>query len=583
MAAYFHYLKIEKFRGIRSLRWHPSAGVNVILGGGNVGKSTLLESIALLLSPTNSYTLADADYWSRDVEAEFLIEAVISLPGESAINQQGAMAWPWEWDGRNAVLPEVAGDTEQAPRPAVYKIRVRGTAELELAYEIVQPDGNCASLSVALRRSIGVVRLSGDDRSDRDLRLVYGAGLDRLLADRGLRARLGREIAADQIEQHLDQPAREKLDALDLLFGRRALPTELGLAFVGNAGVSVNALVGLTSDKNGVALPLISWGSGTRRLAALAIADSLQDGHPITVVDELERGLEPYRQRQLMKTLIEGAGQAFVTTHSATVVSASEPASLWYIDSAGSIGNLPKSKIARHQSVDPEAFLSRLTIVAEGATEVGFLAALLDRYVPDWSDHGIYISDATGNDNVLNLLEALSTGGLKFAGFADFEGRFDGRWRVLRDRIGHLLFQWERGCLEENIIPLIPHARIFRFIEDPAAEKTTMRLRTLADRLGIESVDFNVISDRSDEELMALIVAAATGQIPEHLVDAEKTVKNPYKGHSSVWFKSVVGGRELAEKVHELGVWPLLQARMVPFLNAIRASVGLEPLPEVEQ
>ena len=132
MAAYFHYLKIEKFRGIRSLRWHPSAGVNVILGGGNVGKSTLLESIALLLSPTNSYTLADADYWSRDVEAEFLIEAVISLPGESAINQQGAMAWPWEWDGRNAVLPEVAGDKEQAPRPAVYKIRVRGTAELEL-------------------------------------------------------------------------------------------------------------------------------------------------------------------------------------------------------------------------------------------------------------------------------------------------------------------------------------------------------------------------------------------------------------------------------------------------------------------
>jgi ABC-type lipoprotein export system ATPase subunit len=35
----------------------------VSLGGGNVGKSTLLEAIALLLSPTNSYTLADADYW----------------------------------------------------------------------------------------------------------------------------------------------------------------------------------------------------------------------------------------------------------------------------------------------------------------------------------------------------------------------------------------------------------------------------------------------------------------------------------------------------------------------------------------
>jgi putative ATP-dependent endonuclease of OLD family len=202
--------------------------------------------------------------------------------------------------------------------------------------------------------------------------------------------------------------------------------------------------------------------------------------------------------------------------------------------------------------------------------------------VPGWSDHGIYISDATGNDNVLSLLEALSSGGLKFAGFADFEGRFEGRWRTLRHRIGDLLFQWEQGCLEENIIPLIPSARIFQLIEDPAAEKTGMRLRTLADRLEIELADFNVISERPDQELKNLIVAAATGQIPGHLANAERNIKNPYKGHASVWFKSITGGRELADKVHELGAWPLLQARMVPFLNVIRASIGLEPLPEVE-
>jgi len=584
MPAHIRYLKIERFRGIFSLEWRPDSQVNVILGGGNVGKSTLLEAIALLFSPTNSFTLADADYWRREVEEEFLIEAVICLPENVAINQQGAMAWPWEWDGNDAVLPGNEIDRGEAQRLPVYKIRVRGTADLELAYEMIQPDDTCSSFSVALRRSIGLVKLSGDERSDRDLRMVYGAGLDRLIADRGLRARLGREIASDQLELHLDQQARARLEALDTLFGDRALPTELGLAFVGNAGMSVNALVGLTSDKDGVSLPLISWGSGTRRLAALAIADSMQDGHPITVVDELERGLEPYRQRQLTKNLIDGGGQSFVTTHSSTVVSSSDTAALWYIDSTGHIGELPREKVARHQAADPEAFLARLTIVAEGSTELGFLSVLLDKYVGlDWRSHGIHITDATGNDNVLILLEALHSGGLKFAGFADFEGRFAGRWRALRASIGNLLFQWEQGCLEENIIPLIPVENLRLFIEDPTGEKTGMRLRTLSDRLEIASTEFELIADRPVGELTALIVAAAIGQIPERFADAERSVKNPYKGHSAVWFKSVNGGRELAEKVHEFECWGRLQAQMVPFLNAVRTSVGLHPLAEIRQ
>ena len=46
-------IKIERFRGIKQLTWHPAAGLNVVLGGGNVGKTTILEAIALLLSPSD--------------------------------------------------------------------------------------------------------------------------------------------------------------------------------------------------------------------------------------------------------------------------------------------------------------------------------------------------------------------------------------------------------------------------------------------------------------------------------------------------------------------------------------------------
>jgi putative ATP-dependent endonuclease of OLD family len=519
----------------------------------------------------------DSDYLDRRVENEFLIEAVMSIPG-GEINRQGGMAWPWEWDGQDAVIPgaEAAAEPPAAPRPPVYKVRVRGTADLELVYEIVQPDDTCAAFSGTLRREIGLVRLSGDDRNDRDLRLVQGSSLDRLLNDRGLRARLGREIAADAVDRHLDADSRARLTELDQLFTARLLPDHLGLAFTGGTGLSINSLVGLTADKHGVLLPLATWGAGTRRLAALAIADALQDGHPIALVDEVERGLEPYRQRQLVKAIAEARGQSFITTHSASVIGAAATASLWYVDARSSVGELPRAKIARHQAKDPEAFLARLTIVAEGATEVGFLYEILDREFPAWRDRGVHVTDAGGNDNVLDLVDALASGGLKFGGFADNEGTHAGRWQALQERLGALLFRWADGNTEQNVIPLVPPERLTDFIADPGDEKTGMRLRSLAERLQVGDTSLEAITaaaDAAGRPLTSIIVEAATGKVPEHLREAPAAERNPYKGHASLWFKSVAGGRELARKMHDLGVWNThLQASIGPFLQAVIAA-----------
>src|SRR3546814_15521857 len=92
-------------------------------------------------------------------------------------------------------------------------------------------------------------------------------------------------------------------------FGKRALPTDLSLGLVGGPGFSLNALIGLTATKDGTMLPLSSWGAGTRRLAALEVAAAHQVEHPVMVVDEIERGLESYRQRVLMEELIARPSQ----------------------------------------------------------------------------------------------------------------------------------------------------------------------------------------------------------------------------------------------------------------------------------
>jgi putative ATP-dependent endonuclease of OLD family len=570
-------LSITRFRGIKALTWHPARGANFILGGGDAGKTTILDAIALLLSPVNSNILSDTDYYGRDINAGFVIEAVASLPPGSGIHDQLKPAWPWAWDGTEVSVPATEDDTKPAGEP-VYRLRVRGTEDQELSYEILQPDGSIDFFPVALRRSIGLVRLSGDDRNDRDLRLVQGSALDRLLSDKGLRSRMASELAKSDVKAELTDDAKETLAKLDTAFAEKNLPAGLDLAITGGQGPSVASLIGLTADRDGIQLPLASWGAGTRRLSALAIAEQNQGETPITIVDEVERGLEPYRQRMLIEKLQTAKSQVFITTHSPAAISAASKAHLWYVDHAGNIGPLDSAKTARHRQTDPETFLARLAVAAEGATEAGFTSVLLARALgAPLAQHGIHISDGGGHENTLGILEALAAGGLRFGGFADDEGLYPERWKNLGDRLGPLLFRWPSLCIEQNIINLVSDDKLEAFIAHANSHQTGMRLRTLADRLGMEEKDYSTLKTKAGAGLRAVIIEAAMGTVPPGK-DADKAT---YKSHARMWFKSEPGGRELAEKTFSLGLWPSLKPQLLSFCNAVRESIGLASITDL--
>jgi putative ATP-dependent endonuclease of OLD family len=575
-ATAIYRLEIERFRGVKTLSWRPQKGLNLILGGGDVGKTTILDAIALLLNPTNFANLLDTDYYLRDVDAGFVIEAVLSLPSGTGINNQLKAAWPWEWNGTEAIVPSADPGATKTGEP-VYRLRVSGTEDLDLAYEIVQPDGNADSLSVALRRSIGLVRLGGDDRNDRDLRLVQGSALDRLLSDKGLRSRMASELAKSDVKENLTPEAKKALEELDKTFKSQSLPDRLDLSITGGQGPSIAALVGLTAHRAGVQLPLANWGAGTRRLSALAIAEQNQGEFPVTLVDEVERGLEPYRQRALVEKLQAAYSQVFVTTHSPSAISAASNAALWYVDHAGKIGLLDAVKTAKHRKADPDAFLSRLAIIGEGATEVGFVIALLEKAIgPALEQHGVHVSDGGGHENTLDLLEALAKGGLRFGGFADDENKHPTRWAAVATGLNKLLFRWQSGTIEQNIIGAVPDDKLETLLTDPENDKTGARLRTLADRLAVAEKDFPSLRAKATD-LKALIIEAALGTVP-----ADKTAeKKIYQGHGQTWFKSIAGGRELAAKVFSLGLWPTFRLRLLPFCNAVRKAVEIPEITDI--
>lgn len=570
-------LTIERFRGISNLEWEPASGMNVILGGGDVGKSTILDAIGLLFAPTNAGMVPDTDYFGRKEEDEFSIEAVIALPHGGGINHLTKPAWPWLWTGKEAIVP-MHDDAGGGEGEEVYKVRVTGTRDLELTYEVIQPSGAGDAFPVSFRRSIGLVRLGGDDRNDRDLRLVQGSALDRLLSDKGLRSRVANELADSNVSGHLSEEARKALNGLDTAFRERKLPVGLDIAVAGGQGPSVGSLIGLTAQKGEVRLPVSSWGAGTRRLSSLAIAEQQQAGNPITLVDEVERGLEPYRQRELVEKLQLGSSQSFITTHSPAAIAAASSAMLWYVDHTGTIGKLDGKKISALRAHDPEAFLARMTIVAEGVTEVGFATSLLERVLGcTVKSLGLHIADGRGHDETIEILEALSAGRMCFGGFADNEGRHPNRWSALQKKLGPMLFRWKSQDLEENVIKSVSDENLEALIQDPSGFRTGARLRSLADRLFIADKSFASIKSVAGENLRQLILDAAHGT-----PGTDEKRKKEFQSHAQTWFKTRRGGKELEEKVFSLAVWNQLKSELLPFCNAIREAVGLAPIDDLQ-
>ena len=585
-AAIIRQISIKNFRGIKSLKWNPVPGMNVILGGGDVGKTTVLEAIALLLSPSNTLNLSEADYWQRDSESEFTIEAIFSLPSSSNISQQPKLALPWAWNGSDAVQPPMPDDGDDdmpLPSQPVYRFQVRGTANGEISWEIVQPNDEVDLLPAAQRRQIGVVQLGGDERNDRDLRLVYGSALDRLLADKGLKSRISQELAKFNLNQMLAEDANEALVKLDETLEKASLPSKLELGLTSSQGLSIGALIGLlAASDEGVSLPLASWGAGTRRMATLQIAAATESETRITVIDELERGLEPYRVRKLTQTLQSETTQSFVTTHSVVAISAADHARLWYLDPYGHIGHLPREKIARQQDRDPETFLCRLAIIAEGQTEIGFASYLLERVIDgDLLDHGLRVCHGQGNEATLELLEAMAATGLRFGGFADNEGKFSGRWSTLKSKMGKMLFQWGAGSTEQNVIAQLPEDKLNALITDADPNLSAGRRFTLAERLGISDRSLEAIeaSAAADEiALRGLIIAAATGNTDDAPDDDATKL---WKRHGRAWFKTERGGHELAGHMFALGAWHALKPSLLVFLNAVRDALGQNSISDM--
>jgi putative ATP-dependent endonuclease of OLD family len=486
-------VKIKGFRGIRSLTWCPHPGLNCLIGPGDVGKSTVLQAISTVLSPAPGRVASEHDYFGGRVGEGFKLELLVGgLDDELLASWPTAPLWTW-FDASQTVQAEPEANGE-----GVLCLRAQANEDLEIEHVVIDPSEGELPLSPSRRARFGLATVGGPGTAYRDLRLSRGSLLSRNVATDQLRGLATEALQAARTELAISAEVRARLQLISSTLSDLAPGTgPLDLGLLPPKGQNLLSMIGLFAERDDGSIPLTNAGLGTQQLALYALSRMLIDSPPIFVVDEIESGLEPFRQRDLigrLRTEIDSAGQAFLTTHSPAVLGAMDVAELCRLDPPNRSGeSTVRALPAALQTIrrkDPEALLCKLPAVMEGRTEIGVVGPIFEQEADlrgtTIGALGVHLVDGGGQPKVFELVAALKSSNTNLAVFLDEEHEYAGKRDALR-RNAEVAFgtYTDARCLEEALSKQLSIDQLQALLSTPVngRDLTTARLQQLSECL----------------------------------------------------------------------------------------------------
>ncbi|MGW5558590.1 ATP-dependent nuclease [Micromonospora sp. NPDC003944] len=370
---------VRNFRGIREAEWRlPSQRFLCLVGPGDSTKTSLLDAVALVLTPRFNATFSDADFYHCDTSKPITLRLLV---GDLTDEMLADTAFGMHLTGLN-----VNGELEHDPLPGselCLLLQLTVDQDLEPSWLVVRhgeyEDG--LPLTSGKRRSIGLFRV--DERVDTHLRWGRGSALSRLTDDGASQAvtaaqRASRDAVFDYPLPALKATANRVAEAAGAIGGGRF---DLRPGWDPVASASPSSL--LLHDGT---VPLTNAGLGTRRLTSIAAQEQAAIKGEILLIDEIEHGLDPHRLLHVLHRIKQRSagsrGQVIISTHSPLAVQAMSATDICVVrsDAGRTDVRAVPADIAEAQGAlrsCPSAVLARMVIIGEGKTETGMLRQMI--------------------------------------------------------------------------------------------------------------------------------------------------------------------------------------------------------------
>ena len=551
-----HSLKISNYRGIKKFDQRFGCTDFVcIIGRGDSGKTTILEAISVVLSPSWNLTFYDTDFFNGDISEPIEIEVSLydipkSLLQESKYGLYIRGLDKSTWD---------LHDDIQDDHEIILTVKLIVDKDLEPKWFVIN-DRNQENIEIKSgdRAKLNVFLIS--DYIDRHFSWNKGNPLYSLLKQGNdileekenvvIDAfRLAKESIDSSAFNHLDA-VTEKIKSSALSIGIDITNTKTTIDF---KDISIkDGRVCLHDDK----IPFRLKGKGSKRLISIAIQKTLVESDGIMLIDEIEQGLEPDRVQHLVNTLKRlSSGQVFITTHSRDVLVELESHNIYLMKKAAP--NLIKFDESYQACLrkNPEAFFAKKIIVCEGATEVGICRAINDfRISKGQASHaslGIRLADGTGA-NYVKYCKDFSKAGFSVCAFCDSDDTDINEKKTELTECGVKIVDCELGnAIEQQLFDDLPVGGVKELLDYAIEEKSEESIKT-----SIKNQNNNALSDNwyeNDIETMRMAIGKAS------ILSTKAWFKRTDHGEflGTIWCKYLdqMEGKRLTEQFNDLNEW----------------------------